>query len=262
MAITALEYRLLRELKEAEFLPPKPAVIEFGEANWYGDVPVARLAKDIEIYVREQALREALVGELREHAEKINSGNYRDELFHIAKIFYRVFLDYERIFAVDLEGTKAALRHDLNQPLELEAPFDVALNFGTGEHIFDTCQFFRNVHEATREGGVMMHGMPFQGWVDHGFYTFQPTLYWDLAAANGYVLSALLYCELDPPKMVQIEAREDMVDMLEQGKVARNAMLYAVLLKGSERAPFRVPMQGYYARTISQRAREAWETLR
>ena len=42
----------------------------------------------------------------------------------------------------------------------------------------------------------MLHGMPFSGWYDHGFYNFQPTFYLDLAIANNYGNLGLFYVEL------------------------------------------------------------------
>ena len=39
----------------------------------------------------------------------------------------------------------------------------------------------------------MLHCMPFLGWVDRGFFNFQPTFYWDLAEANGYHVVAFLF---------------------------------------------------------------------
>ncbi|NTV49863.1 MAG: hypothetical protein HGB32_04545 [Geobacteraceae bacterium] len=47
MAITAVEYEIFSELKKSRLLPPNPSFLEFGEANWYGDVPYERLSGDI-----------------------------------------------------------------------------------------------------------------------------------------------------------------------------------------------------------------------
>lgn len=54
----------------------------------------------------------------------------------------------------------------------------------------------------------MMHGMPLSGWVDHGFYSFNATFYWDLAAANGYEIDLALYTELNPLKLVRLRIRK------------------------------------------------------
>lgn len=262
MSITAIEYKLLRDMKDAGFLPEKPHVLEFGEANWYGDLPIAQLEEDIGLFVTDADERASLIEALRRHWAKVETDDFTDELFHIAKIFYRVTLEPASTTAIDFDGTAEAIRHDLNTPLDLGRQFDVTLNFGTGEHIFNAYQFFKTVHDTTRPGGVMMHGMPFHGWVDHGFYCLQPTFYFDLAAANGYQLRALVYAEITPLRIVQIKSREQIADMVERNQIGRNAMLYAVMIRPEPGEDFKVPMQGYYARTISDRAREAWSMLR
>lgn len=50
----------------------------------------------------------------------------------------------------------------------------------------------------------MIHGMPFHGWIDHGFYCFQPTFYWDLAAANRYEPLKVYVCGITPTKLIQM----------------------------------------------------------
>jgi hypothetical protein len=42
------------------------------------------------------------------------------------------------------------------------------------------------------------------------------------------------------------------------GAICANAMLYAVLRQSDDAQPFRIPMQGYYADTLSAEAAEAW----
>ncbi len=262
MSITAIEYKLLGDLRKRGGLPARPHVIEFGEANWYGDVPLGQLLKDIGECVADRERRAHLEAELRRLAAEQDRDPDGWALWGIAKIFYEVFLEYESITAIDLHGTPEAMRLDLNQPVDLGRRFDIALNFGTGEHIFDICRFFRTVHEVTVPGGLMFHGAPFAGWVDHGFYTLQPTFYFDLALANQYEIGAVLYTGVDPPKVVQLRGREQVLAMAEKKEIGGNAMLYAMFRKPTEDREFRVPMQDYYAGTLSDRATETWTTLR
>jgi len=261
MAITAIEYKLLHDLKRRGALPRRPHVVEFGEANWYGDVPIGQLVKDIRALVPDARAREGLEREaLALHAR--DAAGEEGALFGIAKIYYRAFLDPASLTAVDLGGTDKALRLDLNHPLTLPRKFDLALNFGTAEHVFNVHQFFRTVHDWTEDGGLMLHGAPFHGWIDHGFYAIQPTLYFDLAMANGYAVVGVFYCEVTPPKIVALATREQILDMARRGEVGANAMIYAVLSKPVGAAEFRIPMQGYYAGTVSAEAAEAWRALR
>ena len=262
MSISSIEYKLFRDLKKSGILPKKPHVLELGEANWYGDVPIGQLLKDVRLEISDAARCKALEEELRRLAEIYDSGDSDKSLWAIAKIFFEVFLDFESITAIDLGGMEAALKLDLNKPVELDRQFDVTINFGTAEHILNIAQFFWTVHDLTRDGGLMMHGAPFQGWTDHGFYNIQPTFYVDLALANSYEIGALLYAETDPVKLVQLRGREQIIGMAQENKFGANAMVYGVFKKPSAARTFQIPMQGYYSGNVTEQAARAWETLR
>ena len=220
MSITAIEYILLRDMAAKGVLPAKGDFIEFGEANWYGDVPLAQLHEDIRARVADPDERERLVAETIRLDAAYDADPSSEALFAIAKIFYATFLDHASHTAIDFHGTATALKLDLNRPLDLGRRFDFAFNFGTGEHVFDICQFFRTVHDVTKPGGIMIHGGPFTGWFDHGFYNIQPTLYHDIARANGYRVAAMFLTDVGPPpKMTQIRGREHVLQLAESGEM-------------------------------------------
>ena len=254
MAISALEYFLLAELAGAGVLPPSPAVLELGESNWYGDVPLERLAADIRAGGLAEAEKEGLLARLDQAAGRDDD----QRLFDIAKISLSLFTGYRSLDSIDLQGA-SSLRFDLNQPVPLDRQFDLVLDFGTAEHVFNVYQLFKTVHDLTRPGGVMIHGTPFTGWIDHGFYSFQPTFYWDLAAANGYAMKGMLYGQLQPFKLKSMNRREDVPAMLKADEFGANGMIFAVLQKGADETRFQAPMQGYYAGTLSDDLTVAWQ---
>lgn len=45
---------------------------------------------------------------------------------------------------------------------------------------------FKVIHDLTRKGGLMLHAGPFLGAIDHGFFSYQPNLFWALARFNSY----------------------------------------------------------------------------
>ena len=59
-------------------------------------------------------------------------------------------------------------------------------NNGTGEHIFNQASVFEWMHALCKSGGVMLHLLPMKGWLNHGFYNYNPVLFRDLAQANKY----------------------------------------------------------------------------
>jgi SAM-dependent methyltransferase len=77
---------------------------------------------------------------------------------------------------------------DLNMPAPDEhvGKFDVIVDFGTIEHVFDVSQAFENVCSLLKpDGSVVLHH-PTSNAMDHGFYSFSPTLYFDYFGANGF----------------------------------------------------------------------------
>lgn len=258
MSITQVEYQVFSKLRESGIFPAQPSILELGESNWYGDMPTEWLSDCIETMVRDVELREQLHQRM---VEALCSDSEYGK-WELAKIFYKVFLDYRKIAAIDLHGTPAALKIDLNAPVDLGEQFDVLLNLGTAEHVFNVWEFFRTSHSVTKPGGIMVHVMPFLGWLEHGFYNFNPTFYWDLALANRYTLMVLAYTELSPPRVVQLLRREQIVEMAQAGALGKNANLYAVMKKADTESEFRAPIQGFYAGAVSEEMVKAWFNLR
>ena len=258
MALTAVDYNIFATLRAAGALPPRPSVLELGESEWYGDVPAEVLAQEIDRLVAPQERRR----ELKSWLAGILEGNSPQESWDLAKMFYAIFLDYRKIAAIDLHGTPDALKLDLNHPLELGEQFDVLIDGGTAEHVFDVCQFFRTCHQVARPGGLMLHSLPFLGWLEHGFYNFNPTFFWDLAQTNGYAVVLLAYTEMSPAKVVPLGSREQLLQMAGNAELGQTALLYAVLRKPAAEAEFRIPMQGVYGGRVSDEVMKAWHTLR
>lgn len=259
MALTAVDFHVFQSLRQHALLPPQSNVLELGEAEWYGDLSPEVLRREIDALAdtaRRERLRQDLDAALAAPKGKA---------WLMAKVFYRLFLDYRRLASIDFHGTSEALQLDLNYPIDpaaLGAPFDVLIDGGTAEHVFNVFQLFKTCHEVTRPGGLMLHVTPFRGWLEHGFYNFNPTFYWDVAAANGYRMVMLVYNEIDPPRLVQLDRREKIVEMANAGELGASAMLTAVLRKADAETPFRIPNQGYYAGVIGDEMDRAWHDVR
>jgi hypothetical protein len=229
MAISAPHYRLFKSLKP--ILPVGGSLLEIGEANWYGDVEP-------------------------DFPHAIFSDDTR--LFDIAKWFYGSLFDPSQIVSIDFNGTPAALKQNLNAPLDLGGEtFDICINHGTAEHIFNIAQVFRTMHDHTVDGGLMIHESPCTGWIDHGFYCLQPTLFYDIAAANCYEIVMVALEHIDTNWTHRLESRDELTRL----EVPNNTMLYVVFRKRGE-GPFKIPMQGYYSRSLSDAGMKAWETRR
>jgi len=155
---------------------------------------------------------------------------------------------FARYLAIDAGGQRGAAPYDLNRNLEaaygFSERFDLVTNLGTAEHVFDQGALFANVHALCRVGGIMIHCLPAQGLVNHGFYNYHPRFLADLAAANGYELISTDFTtdfkpELYPYTLANFRAHD-----------AADVMVYGVLRKTSE-AAFRAPFDSVFA-TINQ----------
>ncbi len=81
---------------------------------------------------------------------------------------------------------------DLNEPLprDLAQQFDLVVDTGTCEHCFNVGQAFMNACEALAAGGVLVHAAPLTR-LNHGFWSFNPTVYPDFFEDNGFELQRL-----------------------------------------------------------------------
>jgi hypothetical protein len=85
---------------------------------------------------------------------------------------------------------------DLNRqdlPERYREYFDVILNFGTTEHVFNQYNSYRVMHDALSSRGVFFHQVPTVGYVDHGYFCYHPLFFKDLALANDYEILDMWY---------------------------------------------------------------------
>ncbi|HTM54669.1 MAG TPA: hypothetical protein VL175_11605 [Pirellulales bacterium] len=257
MAISATHYHLIRDLFEHGLLPRGQALLEIGEANSY-DIDPATLTEDINRFVGDAATRAWLVSRL----QAVAAGQGEFDKFEIAKIFYEVFFAPSERQAIDFEGTPSAHRLDLNEPVSLERRFGIVINHGTAEHVFNIAQVFRTMHEYTLPGGMMIHESPFTGWIEHGFYNLQPTLFYDLAHFNEYLVLGMFVQDLTNRTILQIRERDEIYEYIKARQFPENSMLFTVLVKSPHERPFQIPIQGYYRQSLSPIGMDAWQNLR
>jgi SAM-dependent methyltransferase len=100
--------------------------------------------------------------------------------------------------ASDYEG--AEIVHDLGAPIpdELEERFDLVLDGGSLEHVFDVRTALANYMRMVRVGGrLVIHTMA-NNHCGHGFYQFSPELFFRVfSERNGYRLERLQLVEDD-----------------------------------------------------------------
>ncbi len=89
--------------------------------------------------------------------------------------------------------------------------FDVVLDFGTTEHIFNQWNSFEFMHDSVRVGGAIYCVLPASGYLDHGYYCYTPLFFNDFAKANNYEIIDLFVAPagLNDVKKLNIDVRND-----------------------------------------------------
>ncbi|MFM9970246.1 MAG: hypothetical protein ACKVQK_17790 [Burkholderiales bacterium] len=84
------------------------------------------------------------------------------------------------------------LNHE-NLPSRHGESYDVVLNIGTTEHVFNQYNSFKVIHEAARAGGYMVHQLPAAGYTDHGYFMYAGRMFFELASYNKYEIVDIWY---------------------------------------------------------------------
>ena len=179
-------------------------------------------------------------------------------------LFYR--LGFDEVLATDVSEFEGAdLVLDLNQLCvapDQKGQYDVVLDGGTLEHVFHLPNALQNVLDFTAVGGRFIHIGPSSNHLDHGFYMFSPTLFWDFFTANGLDIQTFyllrynlltaarerwLYGEYEPG------ALDNATGTLDVGSYA----LSLVVEKPTEVGEIKIPQQSMYKRIWSAAEKSA-----
>jgi SAM-dependent methyltransferase len=224
MAITLAGLQLIASLHDRGLLTRRRSVMEIGSQDLHPKQDeVARLLTRL-------------------------AGARRDlDTFITPEVMYKI-LGFAVYKCIDADGRHNALMYDLNHDLREEyhfaEEFDLVTNHGTTEHVFDQCRAFQNIHHLCAPGGIMLHEVPFQRWINHGLYNYQPTLFYDLSSANHYDLVGLY---------IGMPAVGDIIpysDALAKALCKTELdMELLVALRKTRPEPFRNPYNGKYLET-------------
>jgi SAM-dependent methyltransferase len=108
-------------------------------------------------------------------------------------------LGAEKIDSMDANDYEdATIIHDMNYPVtsDLHERFDVVLDLGTIEHIFNFPMAIKNCMEMVRPGGrVIIHNHA-NNHMGHGFYQFSPELFFRVfSEVNGFKVERMVLHE-------------------------------------------------------------------
>lgn len=114
-----------------------------------------------------------------------------------AEPFFRI-LGAEAVDSMDYSDYEhATIVHDLNNPIpeKLKNKFDVVVDGGTIEHVFNFPVAIKNCMQALKKGGHYIGITTANNYMGHGFYQFSPELYYRIFdKENGFVVKHMLIC--------------------------------------------------------------------
>jgi hypothetical protein len=98
-------------------------------------------------------------------------------------------LGYHTVESMDANAYEGADHiHDMNVPIPeaLKGQYDVVFDGGTLEHIFNFPQCLKNIYDLLKPEGIVIHASPSHNYVDHGFYMFSPTVFFEYYTTNKF----------------------------------------------------------------------------
>lgn len=115
----------------------------------------------------------------------------------ISDFYFFAALGFDVIESVDknkFDGSTYS--YDLNQrdvSTEIPRKYNLVIDAGTMEHVFDTVSFLKNVFDLLEIGGCVIHHSPSNNHCDHGYFQFSPQLFHDYYTANRFDLIDLKF---------------------------------------------------------------------
>ncbi len=131
--------------------------------------------------------------------------------------------------------------------------YDIVLNCGTTEHVLNQMNSFRVIHDATKVGGFIYNSLPMTGFLNHGYFNYNPLLFDELAQVNGYKIHRLTYNGphgSEPMYDILVAAYGDRVPVDRADDLAREwadtkapTASLSILMEKTTDAPFRASIE-------------------
>jgi len=182
MSISNMHMRLIA--REHRRRPFTGSVLQLGRQRFLTDYDGARRALEAE-GVKPMPLPSDLL------LHGVRPGGLADDSpDHITDIAFFAMLGLTEVKALDFSLVDNPEFHvDLNDPVppELHGQFDLIVDGGSFDHLFDLKQAFINVAQMLKPGGRIIQWNAASNYVEYGAYcSFSPSLYLDYYEGNGF----------------------------------------------------------------------------
>jgi SAM-dependent methyltransferase len=177
-----------------------------------------------------------------------------------AEDFFRL-LGAKEIVAIDASDYEGAqIVHDMNRPVpdSLVSCFDVVLDGGTLEHVFDFATALRNAAQMVRPDGLLISYTMANNFCGHGFYQFSPELFYRfLCPKNGYSMErCIVWEDIPASRFYSVPDPESVQSRIEFTSDTGTYMMVQAKRVGDVSRDF-IPQQSDYVRLWDEPAEAA-----
>lgn len=183
MGLTATSLKfILRKSRKYKFSGP---ILTFGNQDIYAT------KEDIKNWAQEANItlhkHHKILYSTSSDVPKIN----KDAASYIHAITFFEFIGINKKKYYDIDKfafDKPRIIHDLQYPMNQKYHnfFNLVIDSGTLEHIFDVRSVMENIIKITKLRGFVLQFIPAQNFLNHGFYQFSPTFFYDFYSNNGF----------------------------------------------------------------------------
>jgi len=165
------------------------SVLDIGSSNLY-----SASAEGIQRFLATHGV--ASTPELTQFANRLADGSAYDAVHggtngaFVGELLEKACMKYAAIDIADGYRTTILDLNHANAPPDLLDACDLVLNFGTTEHLLNQYNAFKVMHDSTKVGGFIVNSLPCVGYSNHGYFTYTPRCFFDLAGYNEYEVSA------------------------------------------------------------------------
>lgn len=191
LTITSLKY-ILQKKKKYGFSGP---VLTLGNQDIYAT------GEDIRKWAEEYNIELNNPGKtLYSTSSDVPKINKEASQYIHAKTFFEFLgISEENYYDIDkFPFDKPRIIHDLQDPInpKFHDFFNLIIDAGTMEHIFDVRAVMENLAKMTKIGGYVLQFIPAQNFLNHGFYQFSPTFFYDFYTSNGFEITESYIIEI------------------------------------------------------------------
>lgn len=190
-----------------------------------------------------------------------DGGHTREALLSDTELFRS--LGFSEVHSMDYSDYEnATILHDLNRadpPEGLLDRFDVVLDRGTSQHVFHTPNLLSSLVRMTKVGGRIIHFVPSSNHIDHGFFMYSPTLFYDYYTANGLEIN-YIYVVRQPwlerhPRIDVFAYTPGCLQAISHGGLDDGGyQIFCVVTRKPDSTFDRIPQQSFYVAKWGQAA--------